>query len=239
MKTRRFTRSVYLLFVVLLIQAGLAAATNGTASYSQTINYGGSLYYYITGGPPNTCGELDTYRNGSWLISPGWVCTDANGNATKGPWYWSNTPSEQTDDPTFIKWPDGSTTNSTLHIWDKTCATTYRDSYVQAPPTAYNGHASDVMYGAGFDFSPHAYSTFADTTYPTSPLYWVNSSVGYSATSAVQIPATLSHANRWYVYWTTNFPATYNHQHQHSYTWTTCVDDGYCSKCVNTYFYFP
>jgi len=221
------------------MQPIFAASTGGSASYSQTINYSGSLTYSITGGPANTCGELDTYRNGSWLFAPGWVCTDANGNANKGPWTWSNTPSDQTDDPTFIRWPDGTTTNSTMHIWDKTCAVTYRDTPVQQlPPTAYNGHATDATYGAGFDFSPHAYSYFMDVTNPGAALYWVTSA-GYNYSQPAPVTATLTRSSRWYVNWSTPIPPANYHFSGHSYRWVTCVDDGSCTACSTTNFTMP
>jgi len=221
------------------MQPIFAASTGGTARYSQTINYYGSLYYYITGGPANTCGELDTFRNGSWLFSPGWVCTDASGNATKGPWSWTSTPSDQTDDPTFIRWPDGTTTNNATHIWDKTCAMTYRDTSVQTPPTSYSGHATDTMWGAGFDFSPPAYSYFQDITNQFALLYWVNATAGYGSSSPVQITPSLTHVNRWYVNWSTAFPASNNHLSGHKYQWTTCVSDGVCGGCASTIFTMP
>jgi hypothetical protein len=227
---RRGLISSSLFAIILLAQAGLASA-GGTARYSQTINYSGNLYYYVTGGPPNTCGELDTYRNGSWLFAPGWLCTDANGNATKGPWSWSNTPSDQTDEPTFIRWPDGTTTNSATHIWDKTCPQTYRDTPLQKPPTAYSGHATDGMWGAGFDFPLQAFSTFADVTNPLDQEYWVNSTYGYSSVSGAYIPASLTHVNRWYVNWSTAFPPASQHIPGHTYSWVTCVTDG--STCAS------
>lgn len=63
-----------------------------------------------------------TVRNGSTLIAPGWICTDANGNATKGPWTWANTPSDQTHRYVTIWWPDGTQTLPFKdHIWDKSC----------------------------------------------------------------------------------------------------------------------
>jgi len=216
--------------IVLLAQAGLAAAV-GTARFSQTLNYSGSLYYYVTGGPPNTCGELDTFRNGSWLFVPGWLCTDANGNATKGPWTWSGTPGDQTDDPAFIKWPDGSTTNNATHIWDKTCPTTYRDTALVKPPTAYSGHATDGMWGAGFDFYPYAFSTFVDVTDINNPMYWRNATTGYSEYLSYQVTASLNHVNRWYVSWSTAFPPPSQHIPGHKYQWMTCVTDG--STCLD------
>lgn len=90
----------------------------GTGSFNYAINWQATppLYYTVTGGPANTCGDLYTFRNGSWLVGGGWLCTNASGNATKGPWTWAGTPSDQTDKPSYIRWPDGSQTSPANHI---------------------------------------------------------------------------------------------------------------------------
>ena len=61
------------------------------------------------------------------------------------------------------------------------------------------------------------------------------------ATSVLQIPASLTHVNRWYVNWTTPFPPASQHISGHSYVWTTCVLDGSTctSGCVTTSFTVP
>jgi len=205
---------------------------SGTAWFSQTVNYSGTLDYYVSGGPASTCGELDTYRNGSWLYSPGWLCTDSTGYAHKGPWYWSSSPS-QTDEPAYIRWPNNDTTNNLTHVWDKQCATAYRDSPAGTPPTSYYGHATDVTWDAGFDFGSNAFSIFQNTS---TGLYWDPFTGAYTSSTAKFVPATVSRVNRWYVSWSTSFPAVGTHSAGQSYYWFTCVDDGNCGSCASTSF---
>jgi hypothetical protein len=215
-----------------------AAAIVGSAQFSRMINYpysGVDLYYTVTGGPPSTCGELNSYRNGSWIFGANWLCTDASGNATKGPWTWAGTPSDQTDEPAFIRWPNGDTTNNAIHIWDKNCAQTFRTTPSGSPPTSWAGYATDTQWGAGFDFGPTASSDFKNTT---TGLYWDPATGGYTA-SYKSVNGTLSRVNRWRVNWTTSFPSAGSHQSGHSYSWYTCVTDGGCGVCTNHTFTAP
>lgn len=205
-----------------------AALSNGNISFNQSIHYSGTLYFYVDGGPPSTCGELNTYRNGSWWFAGNYVCTDANGDTTMGPWYWSSS-SSQTDDPLYVRWPDNSTTNSIWHIWDKNCAQTYRDSPSGSPPTSYYGHATDTQWEAGFDFSPWAYSVFEDIDYG---LFWTSARGAYTSGFATQ-GATLSRVNRWYYDWSTVFPPAGAHVSGRRYRWYTCVADGNCGICTS------
>ena len=215
-----------------------AAAIVGNARFSSTINYQttGHLYYYVTGGPPNTCGELNSYRNGAWIYGANWLCTDSSGNATKGPWTWNGTPSDQTDEPAYIRWPDGTTTNNALHIWDKACAQTFVTTPAGSPPTTYAGYSTDAQWGAGFDFNPSVkYSEFYDRT---TGLYWDPATHAYTA-SYKTIPFNLTRVNRWRVNWTTSFPAPGDHVSGHSYTWWSCMTDGNCGACSTRYFTVP
>lgn len=214
-----------------------AAAIVGTAQFSATVNYqlSGNLTYTVTGGPPNTCGELNTYRNGAWLYAANWICTNASGNATKGPWTWSGTPSDQTDEPAYIRWPNGDTTNSSLHIWDKTCAQTFRTTPSGSPPTSWAGYATDTQWGAGFDFGGYKEAFFQDET---TGLYWDPATGAYTAPYKVVTP-TLSRVNRWRVNWSTSFPAAGAHVSGHHYYWGTCVLDGYCADCTTLTFTKP
>lgn len=216
-----------------------AAAIVGSAQFNRTVNFQYSspsnLYYTVTGGPPNTCGELNSYRNGSWIYGANWLCTDASGNATKGPWTWAGTPSDQTDDPAYIRWPNGDTTNNALHIWDKTCAQTYRTTPNGTPPTSWAGHATDTQWGAGFDFGASGASNFQNLT---TGLYWHPSTGAYTSPYR-PIPATLTRVNRYLVNWTTSFPSPGSHVSGHQYVWATCVSDGGCGNCLPYYFTVP
>lgn len=215
-----------------------AAAIVGSAQFSRKINYQSSpnLTYTVTGGPPNTCGELNTYRNGSWLFGGNWLCTDASGNATKGPWTWAGTPSDQTDEPAFIRWPNGDTTNNSDHIWDKNCATTYRTTPGGNPPTSFAGYATDVQWGAGFDFSPNPDARFRDVT---SGLYWDPATGGYTAAPIKILRPTLSRVDRWRVNWSVPSPPVGAHQSGHEYFWFVCVTDGACGNCSALSFTMP
>lgn len=212
-----------------------SAAIQGTASFNYEINYGGTpaLYYTVTGGPPNTCGELNAYRNGSWIYGANWLCTDSSGNATKGPWTWANTPTDQTDEPAYIRWPNGSTTNNATHIWDKSCSLTFRTSagaVDSLSPLTYSGYATDAQWGAGFDFGPVAISVFQNRT---TGLYWAPGMSGYNwSTNNPYVQASLSRVNRWRVNWSTSFPPRSAHVSGNSYRWFTCVGDGNCGYCT-------
>lgn len=213
-----------------------SAAIVGTAKFNYQVNYSGTpaLYYTVTGGPPNTCGELNAYRNGSWIYGANWLCTDSSGNATKGPWTWANTPTDQTDEPAYIRWPDGSTTNNATHVWDKSCASTFRTSAAPTnglSPLSYSGYATDAQWGAGFDFNPSAVSYFMDQT---TALFWRPGLSGYTSPSSVPYAtATLSRVNRWRVNWSAQFPPPSAHIPGHSYMWFTCVTDGGCGNCTS------
>jgi hypothetical protein len=214
-----------------------AAALQGTAWFNHTINcqFSGDLYYYVTGGPPNTCGELNTYRNGSWLFASNWLCTDSSGNATKGPWSWSGTPSDQTDEPAFIRWPNGNTTNNADHIWDKSLPDTYRDSPGGAPPTSYYGHATDAQWGTGFDFGGYCFSDFRNIS---TNLWWNPATGTYSSSSYKSVTNTLSRVNRWYVNWSGPFPSSGSHVSSNTYEWFTCCLDS-CSGSCTSYQFTP
>jgi hypothetical protein len=226
----------------------LLKAFGGNASFNHTANWQGTgnLYFYVTNAPPSTCGELDTYRNGSWLYVPNYVCTDATGSLTKGPWTWTNTPADQTDDPLFVRWPDGSVTPSIKHYWDKTCPQISRTSPSGAPPGTYYGTASDAQWGACFSASwgSYLYSMFYDQT---SHLYWDPATRGYTSSSAVVVYGSLSGMPSCGVGWSTNFPALGAHSHGDSYLWTTCIveeknsngtQEG-CAACTNLTFPYP
>lgn len=232
-------------------QAFRLAATpksfGGNAAFNHKANwqFTGDAYYYINSAPASACGQLETYRNGRWLYGPGWLCTDGSGNATAGPWSWANTPGDQTDDPVYMRWPDGSTTNSLTHYWDKTCPSITRTSPDGAPPGNWYGTASDAQWGACFsgEWGTYLYSLFHDQTANRD---WDPSTRLYSSSSAVVVYGTLSGMPNvgvnCGVSWSTNFPAYGAHTVGHSYLWQTCIvessaNDG-CAVCTNLSFDF-
>jgi hypothetical protein len=211
----------------LLLVALPGFAVTGTAYFSAPINWSttGDLYYTVFGGPPNTCGDLYTLRNGEVLNSPGWLCTDANGNAVKGPWTWANTPGTQRDLGAKIKWPNGDSTNSLDHIWDKNCPTLTPTSPVGTPPSSFAGRADDI--GAGFKqtwtevtgtFRQVETDTFwkpGDTTYSRSPgsadvspnvTGWPTGSFSQFTInwSFPQVPPASAHVPGYHYEWTVN-----------------------------------
>lgn len=76
----------------------------------------GTWYYYdVKSGPPNTSGTLWVSRNYQpWEVTPGWLQTDSNGDARKGPW----TPTYDEYAVAFIAWPNGCTTDTATHVND-------------------------------------------------------------------------------------------------------------------------
>jgi hypothetical protein len=207
--------------------------TNGTASFSSNLIFSGSFTFSVSGGPANTCGELDIYRNGTWEFTGGWLCTDGSGNATKGPWYWSDKPSDETGEPVFIRWPDNSATSSTFAIVDKNPAFTYIDSPMptNSTPTSYYGHATDATWGTGFDFGYAAFSVFQNLT---TGKYWNPGSGAYDSNSYQSVtPSFVSQSGRWYISWGgTYFPAEDDHVTGHQYRWYTCFTDAQSGWCT-------
>ena len=217
----------------------------GMAHFNYAVNWQSTppLGYSVTGGPANTCGDLYTFRNGSWLVGGGWLCTDVGGNAYKGPWTWAGTPSDQKDHPAYIRWPDGTQTTPDDHIWDKTCAVTVTTSpnYPNSVPTSYYGSATDTMWGAGFDANwTSAVSYFEDRTNPTSIRYWTPTSGSYSTATRTGFAPSYLGMNGYVGYWThSSFPSLGAHVSGHIYRWQTCMNDGYCTQCSNITFTAP
>jgi hypothetical protein len=184
----------------------------------------------VIDGPANTCGELNSYRNGSWLFAPGWLCTDGIGNATKGPWYTAS--GNQTDDPSFIRWSAGSTTTNDWHIWDSSCPDISFGSSV--PPNSWAGSASDAVYGACFKTSTRVFSTYKDTSSNT---YWTPGMGSYSTSSYTEVNGSLSGAPGCSVTWGSNSrPAASAHTPGHTYEWSVCISDGGCLVCTTSHF---
>src|SRR5262245_15021968 len=112
---------VFAVPLCLVLLGGLAVAQDcgsggpavGTAFFNHIINWEktGDVFFTVRNAPHSVCGNLVTTRNGSLLCAPGWICTDANGNATANAggtssWSWANTPNDQTDTNLHYNWPD-------------------------------------------------------------------------------------------------------------------------------------
>jgi hypothetical protein len=198
----------------------------GTAYFSNPINWSQTpdLYFTILGGQPNTCGELVTFRNGSWLYAPGWACVDGNGNANMGAWTWANTPGDQTDTNVQIIWPNGNYTNATSdHIWDKSCPSIQIDPSITTPPTSLSGSASDNQYGAGFDDGWTAVkATFWDETMDR---FWNPATGAYDSVSVILVSANVSTMPSHNIAW--SFPLIpRSHTSGHRYSWVVDLYDG-------------
>ena len=216
-------------FRLLALCAFLPAAVHaagGVAYVSDTINWSQTpdLYFSVAGAPPNTCGAFVSTRNGQYLFSPGWICTDANGNATKGPWTWAGTPGDQKDDNAYIQWTDGTKTNTFDHWWDKTCPVLNRANVTGAPPASWSGTASDNRYGAGFHPNwTRIYTVFEDRT---TGLRWLPGQAGYDASSG-EVDATFSGQYSTFGSWSNpQIPPSGAHVAGRTYAWTTCMTDG-------------
>jgi hypothetical protein len=230
-----------LVCLALILGPSLAAAAGGSGYFSREYNWKNSpsLYYTVAGGPPNTCGDLWTSRNGAAWINEagGWLCTDSSGNQTKGPWSWANQPRDETA-YVEIRWPDGTRTTTARHVWDKTCPTVTLNPTYPAP-TGFRGWAQDALWGAGFD----ARWTTCQTQYQDADtgLYLTNQSGGYASTTPYWFNCTVSGMPSMNVTWFGYVPPLSWHDTGHCYWWTVCISDGPaneggCRKCVPHYF---
>jgi hypothetical protein len=214
------------------------AVTVGSGVFSGNINFtvtpSPALYYTVTGGPASTCGELNTYRNNSWLFGPNWLCTNASGYAQKGP--WTSAPSDQTDNPSFIRWPDGSSTTNDWHIWDTTCPVV---AVTSTPPGAWSGTATDGVLGACFRSGYAGLSSkFLNVT---TNQYW-DSTYGYTWPVEKYWGGILHGMPTCNTTWAQSFPYTLPPASAHvvgnRYRWTVCISDGGCINCKTVEFVY-
>ena len=199
--------------------AAPAVGSVGEAIYSPEINWSGTLYFFVLGGPANTCGDLYVSRNGgSYIAGPGWLCTDSAGNAVKGPWHHSSQSTDETADA-YIGWPGGTTTNTARHIWDVEEPTVLITSPLDYPiPTSFYGKAVDPPYGAGFS---SAWGSVCTVTYSEvdTGRHW-SSGTAYGAGSAVHHSCSLAPLPAHTTYWTPSaVPPASAHVSGYCYTW--------------------
>ncbi|HEX2178650.1 MAG TPA: hypothetical protein VHL54_03900 [Actinomycetota bacterium] len=222
-------RSVLLSSVICaaLILPAAASAQNGTADFDPDINWEHSppLYFTVTGGPPNTCGALWTKRNGNPYTGTGigWLCTDANGYALKGPWYYSSQQGSEIA-YAYIKWPDNTVTTTAKHVWDKNAPVVSVSTSGPPPYYSFMGTASDA-WGAGFSSSwSLCRMTFLDVD---TGKYWKPGRSAYDQTYA-EVPCTLTGMPSASVIWSagSSVPPPSAHAAPHCYIWETGVYDG-------------
>jgi hypothetical protein len=215
-------------FSLLLLLPSLALPQSvGTAYLSSRINWSqtSDLYFTVLGGPPNTCGDFLSTRNGFSGYNSGSVCTDGSGNVTRGPWSWANTAADQTDTNIRIQWPNGTTTYFTTdHIWDKTCPVHQITTPSGAPPASLGGIATDNQWGAGFDDTWTAVkASFWDQT---ADRFW-NPATGAYDSPFLLVTANLSSMPSHGIVW--SFPLIPHpeaHTSGHSYSWVVDLYDG-------------
>ena len=187
---------------LILLSAGTAfAVTCGDAYYNHDINWPGTsaLYYTVAGAPPNSCGDLWVSRNGSayTLNAAGWICTDANGTATKGP--WTSNPADETAFG-YINW--GSCTSPIRkHIWDVSAPSVSITSPV--PSTSFSGSASDGSWGAGFS-TAWTSSCLVQYYDSTDGLYWTPGGSGFSQPFPYNIGTTITGMPSLNITWSAN-----------------------------------
>lgn len=129
-------------------ELGLSPLSVGTSDYSSLYAWPGTNFTYVVhGGPPNTCGDIHTLRNGVSQTAGAWLCTDSSGYGKKGPWYitYSYPGANQTDWGSYIQWPNKTSTTSTNHITDVTPPTV-----TITPNIVFSGTASKGNWGMGF-----------------------------------------------------------------------------------------
>ncbi len=228
-----FRKFVWLIFAVLLValvswqpRSGLVfgrtpvmCGGTGTLSNGPYDWVNSQFYYNVTGAPANICGTLHTFRNGSQLDSPGWICTNSSGNATMGPYSGST---NQTDENTYIEWSNGCQTNVIHHISDASPPTIAIGSCC----TSFGGTASDTQWGTGFDFGPVGWSSIT-TTYQnlSTGKFWNGS--GYNSSSPVFSGGSPSDYFGFNISWSAIPPPSSHHNSSDSYRW-----------CVWTYDFF-
>ena len=202
----------------------------GLASFNYEINWPQTpdLRFYVSSGPPSVCGDLWAQRNfGSWTVTPGWICTDANGNASAGPWSWANQSGDE-EAYAYIQWSNGLSTNQVHHIWDKTAPTVDITSPPDLPaPTSFYGTANDPNYGAGFSSSwAQCQVWFYDrTTYSYYDPYFGS----YSDTYPYNVSCSISGMPSRSVSWSlspSQLPPGHAHISGHCYQWRAQIYDG-------------
>jgi len=225
--------------LVLILQAGSAWAVGGTGSFNTNINWELSpdLYYNVNGAPPSVCGDLHANRNGAgYTTGTNWICTDSSGNATAGPWTWTNQNGDE-DAVVYISWPGGSGTNTAHHIWDKTAPSVTIDSFTTTPPTSFTGTGNDGSYGSGFSAN---FGSDAGVGFPTASkcrvkfrnvstgLYWCPGFSNYTSSIMCTGDCTISGMPSRTVTWSADqVPPGTAYNSMQTYEWTVVLYDNF------------
>ena len=209
---------------------GYAYFSNGVYDSRYT-----SYTYNVYGVLPYLCGTLHIIRNGNSEVTPGWICTDGSGQATKGPWTGST---NQTGQYIYIEWPNGTTTvggdykvddGSEPNIWPDQTA-----GFGVPMPTSFTGGASDVQWGTGFSWWTSIYATFRNDT--TSKYY---NGHNYISDNFVQIHGTFSPPTGFIINWSVPPPPPSAHNSTDDYEWCVYGNDLFYRPFRCLYFYGP
>ena len=228
--------------------APLEKAGGGIGKFEPAINWQNSpdLYYRVTGGPPNVCGDSYVSRNGGpYVVTGGWMCLDANGNGVKGPWTWSNQNGTEIA-YAYMVWSNGLSTNTDKHIWDKTGPWARITSPSASPaPISFYGTGNDEGAGYSSSWGSSCHTTFFEHPTPSTPngRYWDPYTNQYINTSRYEVPCTISGMPSLSVTWNqSTIPPGYTHFSGRCYTWAVVLRESTQSNYEgwdNRYFCVP
>ncbi|HKR13312.1 MAG TPA: hypothetical protein VJT15_14715 [Pyrinomonadaceae bacterium] len=232
--------------------APLAEKEDGGGFKTFTLNPGGYAYYsngiydsrftsytyHVYGAPPNMCGTLNIVRNGVSQSTAGWICTNGNGQATRGPWTGST---NQTGQNINIQWTNGTSTVGGDHKVDD--AIDPEIWSVQTPgvgvpiPNSFHGSGSDTQWGTGFNFLSwsHLYATFREIKPNGTSKYWDGS--GYNSSTLNKRPCNSSPpAGGFNINWACAPPPLSAHNSTDTYEWCVFSRD-YFYDCFNCLYF--
>jgi hypothetical protein len=198
------------------------ASTCGDAYFNDEITWwhNSPLYFSVAGAPANTCGDVWTWRNGSGfnMEAGDWICTDGNGNATKGPWHWSS----HTEDELAVAYIDWGTCTSpqVWHIWDVLPPTV---TVTSSCPSSFAGTASDPQWGAGFDSDWSA--CLGEFYNSTTGRWWDPATGSYNSTTPKSVACTCNSMPALNITWSCSTIPT-SHVPSQSYVWYAWAYDG-------------
>jgi len=198
-----------------------------------------SYTYNVYSAPANVCGTLYIVRNGVLEVTPNWICTDAYGGATKGPWTVAN-GQNQTGENIYIQWPNGCTTTGGDYKVDDgsepTIDINQSGGFGVPIPSQFDGTASDTAYGSGFNFNPGGWSTITATFQNLSTGLYYNGH-NYIHYGPGSIPGTASPLQGFNIAWSVTPPPQSAHNSSDDYRWCVSTKDYFypISKCIDFY----
>jgi len=181
------------------------------------------LYAYVTGGHPNSYGDLHLDINGETSVESNWAHTDNLGNYSSPAWRMPSTDETTT---AYIEWADGTITTTDNHVWDVT-EPNIDILEINYGNSGFTGNADDGKYGTGFDLGIAGWSNsevkFKDET---SGLYYSLVTGGYTEPTPPSLGARTnpSYYSRTFD-WEADAPTEEMHECDHTYTWTYLTND--------------